>query len=56
MKIVVPKEAGPGERRVALVPESAARLKALGADIAVEAGAGPPPATPTPPMKRRALR
>jgi H+-translocating NAD(P) transhydrogenase subunit alpha len=39
MKIVVPKEAG-GERRVALVPESAGRLVKAGAAVEIEAGAG----------------
>jgi H+-translocating NAD(P) transhydrogenase subunit alpha len=40
MKIVVPKEASPGERRVALVPDSVGRLVAAAAVIEVEAGAG----------------
>jgi H+-translocating NAD(P) transhydrogenase subunit alpha len=40
MKIVVPKEAAAGERRVALVPESIARLVKAGSEVAVEAGAG----------------
>ncbi len=40
MKIGVPRESGPGERRVAIVPESARQLKAAGAEILVEAGAG----------------
>jgi H+-translocating NAD(P) transhydrogenase subunit alpha len=40
MKIVVPKEAIPGERRVALVPESAGRLKGAGMEVRIEAGAG----------------
>ncbi|MBR9991174.1 MAG: Re/Si-specific NAD(P)(+) transhydrogenase subunit alpha [Gemmatimonadetes bacterium] len=40
MKIAVPKEAGQGERRVALVPESAARLVKAGMAVAVEDGAG----------------
>src|SRR5690606_21804740 len=40
MKIAVPKEAGPGERRVALVPESAARLVKAGSGVAIERGAG----------------
>jgi H+-translocating NAD(P) transhydrogenase subunit alpha len=40
MKIVVPKESAPGERRVALVPESVGRLAAAGLEIHVEAGAG----------------
>ncbi len=40
MKIAVPKETFPGERRVALVPGSLAALKKLGAHVLVEAGAG----------------
>jgi H+-translocating NAD(P) transhydrogenase subunit alpha len=40
MKIVVPKEAAAGERRVALVPEVVARLVKAGNAVAVEAGAG----------------
>ncbi|MEM1314166.1 MAG: NAD(P)(+) transhydrogenase (Re/Si-specific) subunit alpha, partial [Pseudomonadota bacterium] len=40
MKIGALKETFPGEKRVALTPESAARLKKLGYDCAVEAGAG----------------
>jgi H+-translocating NAD(P) transhydrogenase subunit alpha len=40
MKIVVPKEASAGERRVALVPESAARIVKAGGAVAVEADAG----------------
>src|SRR4051794_29775788 len=39
MKVGVPIETAPGERRVALVPESMARLPA-GVDVVVEAGAG----------------
>jgi H+-translocating NAD(P) transhydrogenase subunit alpha len=40
MKIVVPKEAAAGEQRVALVPESAARLVKAGSEIEIEKGAG----------------
>jgi NAD(P) transhydrogenase subunit alpha len=40
MRIGVPKETAPGERRVALVPESGKKLKQAGYDIVVEAGAG----------------
>ena len=40
MRIAVPKETAPGERRVALVPESCKKLKQAGYDIALEAGAG----------------
>jgi NAD(P) transhydrogenase subunit alpha len=39
MQVVVPKE-GPGERRVALVPESVGRLADTGLRFAVQAGAG----------------
>ena len=41
MQIAVLKEATPGgESRVALVPESAKKLKAFGLEIAIESGAG----------------
>lgn len=40
MRIVVPRETAPGERRVALVPESCKKLVQAGYEIAVEAGAG----------------
>jgi H+-translocating NAD(P) transhydrogenase subunit alpha len=40
MRIVVPKEAGGTERRVALVPESAGRLVKAGSEVRVEQGAG----------------
>ncbi len=40
MKIGVPKESYPGERRVATTPEVVKRLKKLGYSIAVESGAG----------------
>ena len=40
MKIGVPKEIHPGEARVALTPESAARLQKLGYECLVESGAG----------------
>ncbi len=40
MRIGVPKETAPGERRVALVPESCKKLKQAGYEIAVETGAG----------------
>lgn len=36
----MPAETRPGERRVALVPDAAARLIAAGLDVVVEAGAG----------------
>jgi len=40
MKIGVPRETAAGERRVALVPESVARLAKAGAEVVVEQGAG----------------
>ncbi len=40
MKIGVPKEAQPDERRVALVPDNVARLVGTGLEVLVEAGAG----------------
>ncbi len=40
MKVAVVKETGPGERRVALVPEAVAKLRAAGMEILVETGAG----------------
>jgi len=40
MKVSVVKETAPGERRVALVPEAVAKLRAAGLDILVESGAG----------------
>ena len=40
MRIAIPTETAPGERRVALSPEMAARLKKAGHTISVQAGAG----------------
>ncbi len=40
MKIGVPKEIHPGEKRVATTPEVAERLQKLGFSVAVESGAG----------------
>jgi NAD(P) transhydrogenase subunit alpha len=40
VKVAVPKETAPGERRVALVPEIVKKLAEAGFEIAVEAGAG----------------
>jgi H+-translocating NAD(P) transhydrogenase subunit alpha len=42
VRVGVPKELEPGERRVALVPETVSRLVAAGFEIAVEEGAGVP--------------
>ncbi|MEP6687398.1 MAG: Re/Si-specific NAD(P)(+) transhydrogenase subunit alpha [Gemmatimonadales bacterium] len=46
MRIGVPKETAPGERRVALVPESCKKLKQAGYEIAVESDAGVPAGYP----------
>jgi NAD(P) transhydrogenase subunit alpha len=40
MRVAVVKESAPGERRVALVPEAVAKLRAAGLEILVESGAG----------------
>jgi NAD(P) transhydrogenase subunit alpha len=40
MKIGVPKEIRPGERRVAATPESVARLVKLGFEVSIQTGAG----------------
>ena len=40
MKVAVLKENAPGERRVALVPETVPKLMAAGAEVLVESGAG----------------
>ncbi|HEV2702348.1 MAG TPA: Re/Si-specific NAD(P)(+) transhydrogenase subunit alpha [Steroidobacteraceae bacterium] len=40
MKLAIPKETSPGERRVAATPESAKKLKALALEVVVQAGAG----------------
>jgi NAD(P) transhydrogenase subunit alpha len=40
MKVGVPRETAPGERRVALVPEIVSRLTSGGFDVVVEQGAG----------------
>jgi H+-translocating NAD(P) transhydrogenase subunit alpha len=40
MRVGVPKESAPGERRVALVPESVSRLAAAGIEVRIEVGAG----------------
>ena len=40
MRVGVARETAPGERRVALVPETAAKLAAAGFEIVVEPGAG----------------
>ena len=40
MKVSVVKETAPGERRVALVPETIGKLTAAGLEVLVESGAG----------------
>jgi H+-translocating NAD(P) transhydrogenase subunit alpha len=40
VRIAVPRETAPGERRVALVPESCKKLIQAGYEIAIESGAG----------------
>jgi NAD(P) transhydrogenase subunit alpha len=40
MKVAVIREAAPGERRVALVPEAVAKLHAAGFEVVLESGAG----------------
>ena len=40
MKVAIPKERAPDERRVALVPDTAAKLIAAALEVSVEAGAG----------------
>ena len=40
MKLAVPKETAKGETRVAATPETVKKLKALGLDVIVQAGAG----------------
>ena len=45
MRIASPQGNCPGERRVALVPESCKKLIQAGYEIAIEAGAGAPPAS-----------
>ena len=40
MRVGVARETAPGERRVALVPETAGKLAAAGFDVVVETGAG----------------
>ena len=40
MRVAVPKETAPGERRVALVPETVSKLRAADFEVRVERGAG----------------
>ena len=46
MKVGVARETAPGERRVALVPETIAKLKTSGVDVLIESGAGSGAAIP----------
>ena len=40
MKIGIPKEIHPGEKRVATTPEAAAQIMKLGFSVSIESGAG----------------
>ncbi len=40
MQVCVPRESAPGEHRVALTPDAAAKLRSSGFDVVVERGAG----------------
>jgi NAD(P) transhydrogenase subunit alpha len=40
VNVGIPKETGPGERRVALIPESVRQLRKAGVSVLVESGAG----------------
>jgi NAD(P) transhydrogenase subunit alpha len=40
MRVAVPKETAPGERRVALVPETVSKLRDTGFELRVQSGAG----------------
>ena len=40
MRIAIARETDPGEPRVAATPETVKKMKSLGADVAVEPGAG----------------
>jgi NAD(P) transhydrogenase subunit alpha len=46
MKVAIPKERRPGEARVAATPDTVKKLKQLGLDVVVEAGAGLASAVP----------
>src|SRR5215212_6150272 len=46
MRIGIPKETAPGERRVAMVPDVARRLTGAGHEVLVERGAGVQAAIP----------
>ena len=40
MRVAVPRETAPGERRVALVPETVSKLRGTGLEVCVERAAG----------------
>ena len=40
MKVAIPKETADGERRVALVPDTATKLIGAGLQVSIQAGAG----------------
>jgi NAD(P) transhydrogenase subunit alpha len=40
MRVAVPRETAPGERRVALVPDTVSKLRAAGFEVTIERGAG----------------
>ena len=54
MRIAVPQETAPGERRVALVPESCKKLVQAGYEVSVEADAGRDAGYSDAPIARRA--
>ena len=56
VKVSVPKETRPGERRVALVPEVAGKLVDAGFEVLVQAGAGAEAHLPDDAYPRRARR
>lgn len=46
MKVAIPKERRPGEKRVAASPDTVKKLKSLGLDVVIETGAGVAAAMP----------
>jgi H+-translocating NAD(P) transhydrogenase subunit alpha len=40
MRIAIPKETHPGEKRIPIAPDHAKKLCAMGADVVVESGMG----------------
>jgi H+-translocating NAD(P) transhydrogenase subunit alpha len=54
MLIAAPAETDPGETRVAASPETVKKFAALGAEVAVELGAGDKAGFPTPTISRLA--